>query len=127
MIPVPYKGIGDQVSMATIRGDLLSGLASRVADMPSGEGIGYLGTIEGIHIYNAIVLTDRAILCSGLLLQQIDYGVVHGTEDIVDFNFIESDDPRKSGVRLKFAQRVNWSDDVFIEIRLNPILASSES
>ena len=86
---------------------------SRVA-----AGTGYMGTVEGIPVYIAQVLTQQAILCSGCVLRIITYGVVHGRDDIADFSFVDGDDPQKSRVRLKFGQRIEWADDVFVEFTL---------
>jgi hypothetical protein len=122
IVLVPYPAIGDQVSMAAMRREGLGGFAvSHLKNMPSGHGTGYMGTIEGVHIYSATGLRTQALLCSGRLLREIDYGVVHEPADVADFSFIEGGDPRKSRIRLRFAQRLTWSDDVFVEFAITGV------
>jgi len=119
IILVPYPRVGDQVTSATIGGRELAGLTvSRIAGTPSGEGTGYLGTIQGVHIYSLPVLSTQALLCSRLLLREIEYGVVHDPDDIVGFEFLQADDPRSSQVRLPFAQRLTWGDESIVEFSL---------
>ncbi len=102
--------------MAQIQGGGPAGLhVKRDATMPSGGGTGYLGTVEGIAVYRAQAQAQQAILCSGRLLRAITYGVVHGRDDIADFSFVDAADLNKSRVRLKFAQHIEWADDVFVE------------
>ena len=120
MVLVPFAGIGEEISMASILGGGPAGLnVNRDTTIPSG-GTGYMGTVEGIPVYIAQVLTQQAILCSGCLLRTITYGVIHGREDIADFSFVDGDDPQSSRVRLKFAQRIEWADDVFVEFTFGP-------
>lgn len=120
MVLVPFAGIGEEISMASILGGGPAGLnVNRDTTIPSG-GTGYMGTVEGIPVYIAQVLTQQAILCSGSLLRTITYGVIHGREDIADFSFVDGDDPQRSRVRLKFAQRIEWADDVFVEFTFGP-------
>lgn len=119
MVLVPFANIGEEIAMASTLGGGPPGLnVSRDAEMPSGGGTGYLGTVEGIPIYSAQVLTQQAILCSRRLLRAITYGVVHGRDDIADFSFVDGDDLKRSRVRLKFGQRTEWADDVFVEFTL---------
>jgi hypothetical protein len=79
-----------------------------VANMPSGGGTGYLGTINGVHVYSARI-TNLALLCSSRIIRAIDYDVVHGEGDVVDFTSIEGDDLAKSRVRLRFSQSIEWT------------------
>ncbi len=85
--------------------------------MPSGGGVGYMGTIGGVHVYSANVMRNEAVLCSRHLLLGISYGVVHGQTDIVDLYFVDDDDPEKSRVRLKFAQDIRWAEFIFVEFK----------
>lgn len=116
---VPYATLGDQIAMATMLGNAPAGMTiDRDQQMPSGGGVGYLGSIEGLPVYSSQIFIDRAVLCSSRLLRSITYGVVHGTQDVADFEFIISDEPERSRIRLKFAQRTEWADDVFVEFDL---------
>jgi hypothetical protein len=116
---VPFPGIGEEIAMAPTLGGGPAGLSvHRDAATPSGGGTGYMGTVEGIPVYSAQVLTQQAILCSGCLLRAITYGVVHGRDDIADFFFVDGADPQESRVRLKFGQRIEWADDVLVEFTL---------
>jgi hypothetical protein len=62
---------------------------------------------------------ERALLCSGQIIRAIEYGVVHGQNDIVDFTFVDGDDLERSRVRLKFAQNIEWASDIFVEFRIS--------
>ena len=85
-------------------------------DVRSGGGVGYQGTIEGIRVYaGPNILTGKALLCSSQIIRSIRYGIVHGESDVADFEFVDSDDPAKSQVRIKFAQEIEWLDDQFVE------------
>jgi hypothetical protein len=119
IVLVPFPGIGEEIAMAsTLGGGPAGSNVHRDAAMPSGGGTGYMGTVEGIAVYAAQVLTQQAILCSSNLLRAITYGVVHGRDDIADFSFVDGDDPQSSQVRLKFGQRIEWADDVLVEFTL---------
>lgn len=118
---VPFDGFGEGISQATIRvsRDGLSEFhISRASGMPSGGGAGYLGTIDGVHVYACRVMNNEAVLCSSQIIQGIDYGVVHGELDIVDFWFLDAENPNKSHVMLKFAQKIDWADSAVIEFRI---------
>jgi hypothetical protein len=118
IVLVPFSVFGEEISAAAHRfsgGGLTGFEITHMSDTPSGGGTAYMGTIEGIHVYTAGVMTNSAVLCSLRLLRGICYGTVHGRSDIVDFWFVESEDPTASRVRLKFAQVIEWSDHVFVE------------
>lgn len=122
IIIVPFSRFGDEIATAAL--PKIDGVVNRlnvtyVKDMPSGGGTGYMGTVEGVHVYSTNGLTDKAILLSRLSLRVLRYGVVHGKSDIVDFAFVENDNPEKSRVRLKFAQEINWTDEIVVEFDLN--------
>jgi hypothetical protein len=115
---VPYANLGDQIALATL-GNAPAGMTvTREQQMPSGGGTGYLGSLDGIPVYSSQIFVDRAVLCSSRLLRAISYGVVHGTQDVADFEFIPNEEPEKSRIRLRFAQRSEWRDDVFVEFDL---------
>jgi hypothetical protein len=117
---IPFAVFGEEIAKAVILGEGLAGFTvTRNAAMPSGGGTGYMGSIESIPVYSAQVLRGHAILCSGCLLRTIAYGIVHGQDDIADFSFVDGDDLERSQVQLKFAQRLEWADDVFVEFLLH--------
>jgi hypothetical protein len=118
IILVPFDILGEEISAAAqpIPGGQIPGFEIvHHAGMPSGGGTGYMGTIEGIHVYSAHGMVNMALLLSRHLLRSIEYGVVHGRNDVVDFSFVDSDNPESSQVRLIYAQRITWADDVFVE------------
>jgi hypothetical protein len=121
MLIVPYAGFGEDVVRARIINDDLAGFAvTHEATTPSGGGAGYLGSVNGIPVFSAN-LSNRALLCSSYLLRVINYGIVHAPNDVVDFSFVDNDDLEKSRVQVKFAQRLEWADDVFVEFTLNQV------
>jgi hypothetical protein len=120
IVLVPYNGIGEEVTNALIMSKPLVGLqVSRDTARPSGGGSGYLGSIGAIAVYGAQISSRTALLCSGSLVREICYGVVHGKDDLGDFSFVDGVDPEKSQVRIKFAQRIQWATDVFVEFALD--------
>jgi hypothetical protein len=52
-------------------------------------------------------------------LRTVTYGVVHGAHDVANFEFIANDEPGQSRIRLRFSQRTEWADDVFVEFDLS--------
>ena len=121
MVLVPFTRIGEEISSALYLtgGHTPAGLGvTRDASIPTGGGTNYLGTVANIPVYGTAALTNQAILCSGGLLRAISYAVVHGFDDIADFDFVEGEEPEKSRVRVKVAQRIEWGDDVFVEFDL---------
>ena len=95
IVIIPYPRFGEAITAATLRvpGAGLAGFnISHVANMPSGRGTGYLGTIEGTHVYSSQMMASRALLCSSQIIRAIQYGVVHGQSDIVDFAFVDGED-----------------------------------
>lgn len=122
MVLVPFDEIGEEISVAALEGGGPPGVnVTHDAAIPSGGGAGYMGTLEGIHVYSIQGLTQLAILCSGRLLRAITYGVVHGRDDIADFSFVDGENPEESVVRLRFGQRIEWADDVFVEFALGKV------
>jgi hypothetical protein len=128
IVIVPYPGFGSEITLATMRvpGAGLAGFdISRVPNMPSGGGTGYIGTINGVHVYSARIFTNRAVLCSSHLIRTIRYGVVHGQSDLVDITFVEGEDLAKSRVRLTFAQHIEWAANRVVEFQITGQEAAS--
>lgn len=82
--------------------------------------MGYLGTINGIHAYSARVMINQALLCSSQLIRSINYNVVHGEGDVVDFSFVDGDDLANSRVRLRFSQNIEWADMPVVKFQFYP-------
>ncbi|HUC51997.1 MAG TPA: hypothetical protein VMA30_21630 [Xanthobacteraceae bacterium] len=124
IVLVPYDTYGEAISAALITGSgEVAGIeVKRADDIPSGGGPAYIGTIDGVHVYSWSV-TDAAILCSRHLLRGIKYGTVHGETDIVDFWFLEGDDPEKSRVGIKCAQHFDWADHEVVQFDLSEAVA----
>lgn len=116
---VPYANLGDQVAVGAMIGNGPAGLnVTHDQGMPSGGGTGYLGSVEGIPVYSSAAVGERAVLCSSRIIRRILYGTVHGTRDVADVELLHSDDPERSFVRLKFAQEVQWSEDILVQFDL---------
>lgn len=115
---VQYSPLGEEVFAALHR--LPSArLAQRDVvhekGVPSGGGVGYHGTVEGIRVYAGPgILSGKALLCSSEIIRSIKYGSVHGS-DVADFSFVDGDDPANSRVNVKFAQKVEWLDTPLVE------------
>ena len=127
IVIVPFRRFGETISAATMRipgGELTGFTISHVANTPSGGGTGYIGTIDGIHVYSSQIMNREAVLCSSRLIRSIDYGVVHGDNDIVDFSFVDGENLAKSQVRLTFAQNIEWTDHGIVEFRITGLDAS---
>ncbi|WP_213772875.1 hypothetical protein [Bradyrhizobium sp. dw_78] len=110
---VPHSGCGQDITAAVMGmpGAPLSDFdVWHVRNMPSGGGVGYQGTINGVHVYSANVMVNQALLCSSEIIRSIDYDVVHGDGDVVDFSFIDGEDLSRSKVRLRFSQHIEWAD-----------------
>jgi hypothetical protein len=128
IVIVPYGGYGDEITAAVLQrpgAPLREFAVSHVANVPSGGGTGYLGTINEVHVYSARI-TNLALLCSSRIIRAIDYDVVHGEADVVDFSFIEGDDLAKSRVHLRFSQNIEWADTPIVKFNLTPRGPSSD-
>jgi hypothetical protein len=65
-------------------------------------------------------MIDEALLCSGHIIRSIDYDVLHGEGDVVDFSFIEGEDLSRSKIRLRFCQYVEWADTPVVKFNIAP-------
>lgn len=118
---VPYNPLGEEMFAALHRqpGVPLSKYnVVHEKGVPSGGGVGYQGTVEGIRVYaGPNILNEMGLLCSSQSIRSIRYGVIHGESAVADFTFLDGDDLAASRVKLKIAQEVDWSDDIFVEFR----------
>jgi hypothetical protein len=114
----PFDPVGQEIFSAIHRmpgAELSKYEVVHEKGVPSGGGVGYQGTIEGIRVYaGPNILTGKALLCSSEIIRSIRYGIVHG-ENVADFEFVDSDDPANSRVRVKFAQEIEWLECQFVE------------
>jgi hypothetical protein len=83
--------------------------------MPSGGGTGYIGTIDGVHVYEINGLSDRAILCSGRCLRSVTYQLLPDRNDLIDVSLEENDNPAECPFLMRTAQVLDWSNDPIIE------------
>ena len=125
---VPYNPLGEEMFAALHRrpGTSLSKYdVVHESGVPSGGGVGYQGTVEGIRVYaGPDILNEISLLCSSQTIRAIRYGVIHGENDVADFTFLDGDDLVASRVKLKIAQEVDWSDHIFVEFRFKKKAAS---
>jgi len=120
MLIVPHDPLGEEVAMARFHaqsGRRANIEVEQVPNMSSGGGMGYMGTVGGVHVFSAS-LADRALLLSRRLVRRLRYAVVAPPGDVADFEFIDGEDLEKSQMRLRFAQAIDWANDEFLEIDL---------
>jgi hypothetical protein len=87
---------------------------------PTGAGVGYVGTINGVHVYQFAGLSDRAILCSGQCLRSVTYQVLPDHDDVVHVSLEEGGNPEKSQFVIRTAQVLDWSNDPILEFTWPP-------
>lgn len=87
-------------------------------NMPSGGGAGYLGTMEGVHVYETGVQAGTSILYSGACLRRITYEAVSADGEIAGVEFVEGENLEKSEIKLEFAQILEWSDEPIVRFEL---------
>jgi hypothetical protein len=113
---VPYEPLGEEISTWTYLRDRPQHFhVEHVADMPSGGGTGYIGTIDGVHVYEINGLSDRAILCSGRCLRSVTYQLLPDRNDLIDVSLEENDNPAECRFLMRTAQVLDWSNDPIIE------------
>jgi hypothetical protein len=118
---VPYEPFGEEISSWTYLRDRPQEFnVEHVADMPSGAGAGYVGTIDGLHVYQLNGLSNRAILCSGRCLRSVTYQLLSDRNDLVDVSLEEGENPERSEFRMRTAQVVDWSNDPILEFTWPP-------
>jgi hypothetical protein len=127
VLVVPFDPIGRDISTWTYQNpnDLPAGLhhVEFRQDQPTGGGLGYTATIEGINVYTARFPSERVWLLSARMLRSIRYARLP-SGNLVDIAFEEADDPRSSTLVESFAQQVEWNDLPIIELILRPSKAS---
>jgi len=115
---VPYEPIGSELTMAGfLDGNVAGTPLVKEEGIGGARGTNYLGTLNGIRVYNAPALDKQAILCSSRLVESLTYGVVNSPDDLVDFSFIVDEDVERCLIEFHFAQRINWADHPFLEVQ----------
>ncbi len=118
---VPYEPFGEEISSWTdLRDRPQEFNIEHVAGMPSGGGTGYMGTIDGVHVYELNGAPNRAILCSGRCLRSVTYQLLPNRNDLVDVSLEEGEDPERSQFRMRTAQVLDWSNDPILEFTWPP-------
>ena len=83
-----------------------------------GGGVGYVGTVEGIHVFQCGLAPGRAMLYTGACLQRVTYAPLREVGEIADVEFVEDENLQKRGLRIKIAQALQWSDDQILWFEL---------
>ncbi len=82
-----------------------------------GGGLAYVGTLNGIDVY--VWNDDRdALLFCPQMAEAIDYAPVGLNGEIVDFEFVDDQDPTQSQVKLRFSQQVKWGTGTIIHFAI---------
>ena len=80
---------------------------ARKDDLSGGGGLAYVGTLNGIDVYQWN--SDReALLFCPRLAEALSYAPVGPNGEVVDFEFIDDQDPSESQIMLRFSQHVKW-------------------
>jgi hypothetical protein len=117
MLLVPSGEVADNVLLRPYGGGGLLPDEFQVEhhpNMPGGGGVGYVGTVEGIHVFQCALAPRRARLYSGGCLQRVTYAPLPSVDAIVNVEFVEEENPQKSGLRISIAQSLRWSDDTIL-------------
>ena len=121
LLLVPSGEIADNVAMRPYGGGGLLPDEFQVdhqPNMPGGGGVGYVGTVEGIHVFQCALAPGRARLYSGGCLQRVIYEPLRSVDTIADVEFVEGENPQRSGLLIKIAQTLQWSDDPIIWLEI---------
>jgi hypothetical protein len=130
VLVVPYDPIGENLSNwlyaraaerpAGLRIDYLSGRGN-------GGGIAYEATVNGIDVFCAQQMPrDRALLFSDKALRSIEHMTVAADGHIAEVTLDEGKDPRKSIIRVRFDQWVEWDNSLIFEFVLEDVAAADE-
>ncbi|WP_430422242.1 hypothetical protein [Phenylobacterium sp.] len=104
------RHLGEPVGMAAweIPGQGLDDfLIERKDNLGGGGGLAYVGTLNGIDVYQWNDDRDALLFCP-LLAETLDYAPVGPNGEVVDFEFVDDDNPSESQVKLRFSQSVTW-------------------
>jgi hypothetical protein len=119
---VAFDPIGNDVSkwVYALTGEAPSGV--QVVHLPDRASIGdggYLATVNGLDVHVLPDMPgDRAILFSKAALRAIEYRSVDPARRIAEVEFVQGVDPRRSELRVRFGQEVEWDDSPVIEFEL---------
>ena len=117
MMLVPSGEVADNVLLRRFGGGGLLPDEFQVEhhqNMPGGGGVGYVGTVEGIHVFQCGLAPGRAMLYTGACLQRVTYAPLRNVGEIAEVELVEEENPEKSGLRIRIAQSLQWSEDPII-------------
>lgn len=89
----------------------------RKDDRGGGGGLAYVGTLNGIDVYQWNDDRDALLFCP-LMAEAIDYAPVGPNGEVVDFKFVDDQDPTQSQIKLRFSQNVQWSAGTIIHFTI---------
>ncbi len=89
----------------------------RKDDLSDGGGLAYVGTLNGIDVYQWNDDRDAVLFCP-LLAEALDYAPVGPNGELVDFEFVDDQNPSESQVRLRFSQNVTWRTGTIIHFTI---------
>lgn len=116
---LPYGPLTDPI-MAAEYGQIAEELrpfeVKHLPDIESGNGVGYMGTINGIHVFATNMDAGKGLLFSGGALRRVALGTVHGN-GVIDFEFYDDENPSACKVRLKTAVVTEWDDTPVFDLR----------
>lgn len=82
-----------------------------------GGGLAYMGTLNGIDVYQWDDDRDALLFCRQMA-EAIDYAPVGPNGELADFEFVAAEDPTQSQVKLRFSQEVTWRDGTIIHFAI---------
>lgn len=89
----------------------------RKDDLGGGGGLAYVGTLNGIDVYQWNDDRDALLFCP-LMAEAIIYAPVGPNREVADFEFVDDQDPTQSQVKLRFSQDVKWSGGTIIHFAI---------
>lgn len=92
-------------------------IIERKDDLGGGGGLAYVGTLNGIDVYEWNDDRDALLFCPKMA-ETIDYAPVGPNGEVVDFEFVDDQDPTRSQVKLRFSQHVKWGSGTIIHFAI---------
>jgi len=89
----------------------------RKDDVRGGGGLAYVGTLNGIDVYQWNDDRDALLFCPRLA-EALEYAQVGPNGEVVDFEFVDDQNPSESQVRLRFSQNVTWRTGTIIHFTI---------
>lgn len=106
---VPYNPIGDGIARwQYAQAERPAGLeVQHLEGRPSGAGIGYVATVNGLDVFTAQVKQNHSYLFSTHKLKSVIYRWVEPNK-FISVEFQEGDDPQTGTIALRFSQEARW-------------------